>query len=211
MRCGACETPELWCGAAGLYARVRACAGAAESLYAYGCISMHRYWSSLLRYCPRDCFCWLPIFVVIQLPPTRAQFLLLCWCGLSRAGFLSFPPPFPCRVSISQSTGILGIPLPALLSNTYIPSRAKTASTPFVAKCLRVYARVLVPPNLYIHTYIQYIYITYYLGFNRMCWCRRIFTYIHTYSIYIARTTSGLTACAGAAESLHIYIHTVHI
>jgi len=42
------------------------------------------------------CFCWLPIFVVIQLPPTRAQLLLLCWCGLSRAGFLSFPASFPC-------------------------------------------------------------------------------------------------------------------
>jgi len=31
--CGVCDTPELWCGAAGLCARVRACAGAAESLY----------------------------------------------------------------------------------------------------------------------------------------------------------------------------------
>jgi len=31
-----CDTPELWCGAAGLYARVRACAGsAAESLHTY--------------------------------------------------------------------------------------------------------------------------------------------------------------------------------
>ena len=28
---------------------------------------MQRYWSSLLRYCPQDCFCWLPIFVDIQL------------------------------------------------------------------------------------------------------------------------------------------------
>ena len=27
--------PELWCGAAGLCARVRACAGAAESLHTY--------------------------------------------------------------------------------------------------------------------------------------------------------------------------------
>jgi len=30
-----CDTPELWCGAAGLCARVRACAGAAESLHTY--------------------------------------------------------------------------------------------------------------------------------------------------------------------------------
>ena len=33
--CGVCDTPELWCGAAGLCARVRACAGAAESLHTY--------------------------------------------------------------------------------------------------------------------------------------------------------------------------------
>jgi len=36
--CGVCDTPELWCGAAGLCARVRACAGAAESLHT----CMHR-------------------------------------------------------------------------------------------------------------------------------------------------------------------------
>ena len=35
VRCGVCDTPELWCGAAGLCARVRACAGAAESLHTY--------------------------------------------------------------------------------------------------------------------------------------------------------------------------------
>jgi len=33
--CGVCDTPELWCGAAGLCARVHACAGAAESLHTY--------------------------------------------------------------------------------------------------------------------------------------------------------------------------------
>jgi len=33
--CGVRDTPELWCGAAGLCARVRACAGAAESLQTY--------------------------------------------------------------------------------------------------------------------------------------------------------------------------------
>ena len=33
--CGVCDTPELWCGAAGLCARIRACAGAAESLHTY--------------------------------------------------------------------------------------------------------------------------------------------------------------------------------
>jgi len=35
VRCGVCDTPELWCGAAGLCARVRASAGAAESLHTY--------------------------------------------------------------------------------------------------------------------------------------------------------------------------------
>jgi len=35
MGCGACDTPELWRGAAGLCAPVRACAGAAESLHTY--------------------------------------------------------------------------------------------------------------------------------------------------------------------------------
>jgi len=33
--CGVCDTPELWRGAVGLCARVRACAGAAESLHTY--------------------------------------------------------------------------------------------------------------------------------------------------------------------------------
>ena len=33
--CGVCDTPELWRGAAGLCARVRACAGAAKSLHTY--------------------------------------------------------------------------------------------------------------------------------------------------------------------------------
>jgi len=33
--CGVCDTPELWRGAAGLCARVCACAGAAESLQTY--------------------------------------------------------------------------------------------------------------------------------------------------------------------------------
>jgi len=33
--CGVCDTPELWRGAAGLCARVHACAGTAESLHTY--------------------------------------------------------------------------------------------------------------------------------------------------------------------------------
>jgi len=42
--CGVCDTPELWCGAAGLCARVRACAGAAESLHTYiYCIYIRDY------------------------------------------------------------------------------------------------------------------------------------------------------------------------
>jgi len=33
--CGVCDTPELWRGAAGLCARVRVCAGAAECICTY--------------------------------------------------------------------------------------------------------------------------------------------------------------------------------
>ena len=33
--CGVCDTPELWRGAAGLRARLRACAGATASLHCY--------------------------------------------------------------------------------------------------------------------------------------------------------------------------------
>jgi len=42
--CGVCDTPEIWCGAAGLCARVRACAGAAESSHTY----IHTYKQRLL-------------------------------------------------------------------------------------------------------------------------------------------------------------------
>ena len=40
---GVCDTPELWRGAAGLCARVRACAGAAESLHTYivACVGVY--------------------------------------------------------------------------------------------------------------------------------------------------------------------------
>ena len=41
--CGACETPELWRDAAGLCARVRACAGAAESLPTYTHIYLSQF------------------------------------------------------------------------------------------------------------------------------------------------------------------------
>jgi len=40
------------------------------------------------------CFCWLPNFVVIQLPPTRAQFLLLCLCACPARGFCHSPRRF---------------------------------------------------------------------------------------------------------------------
>jgi len=41
--CGVCDTPELWRGAAGLCARVRACAGAGESLHTYIHTSLGTY------------------------------------------------------------------------------------------------------------------------------------------------------------------------
>ena len=89
-------------------------------VYIYGCISMLRYQSSRRYYTLRTCFVGRRLFVVNQLPPTRSQFRLLCWCGLSMRGVSAIPRAVSLRVSISQSTGILGIPLPALLSNICI-------------------------------------------------------------------------------------------
>ena len=56
-----------------IYRGGTACAkrGARPDLGDYWCISMQRHWSSLLRYCPRDCLYWLPIFVDIQLIRTH--------------------------------------------------------------------------------------------------------------------------------------------
>jgi len=69
---------------------------------------------------PQDsCFVGRRLFVVNQLPPTRSQFHLLCGCGLSMRGVSVIPRAVSLRVSISQSAGILGIPLPALLSNIW--------------------------------------------------------------------------------------------
>jgi len=56
---------------------------------------------------------FLPQDSVFGWPPTTSS-------SMSRAGFLSFPVPFSLRVSIRRSTGILGIPLPVLLSNIYV-------------------------------------------------------------------------------------------
>ena len=57
---------------------------------------MQRYWSSLRYFFLSTLFLLAADYVAIQLPPIRSQFLLLCWCGLSCAGFLSFPTPCPC-------------------------------------------------------------------------------------------------------------------
>ena len=80
------------------------------------------------------CFYWLPIFVVIQLPPTRVPVssVLLAW-PVPR-GVSVIPRAVSLRVSISQSSGILGIPLPALLSNMGKPEQSEfTHSGYFVA------------------------------------------------------------------------------
>ena len=75
-----------------------------------GCISMLRYWSSL-RYSSLRTLCLLAADLRRQPTPAHpSQFLLFCWCACPRAGVLSFPALFPCRISLSQSTGILGIP-----------------------------------------------------------------------------------------------------
>jgi len=80
---------------------------------------------------PQDsCFVGRRLFVVNQLPPTRSQYRLLCWCGLSMRGVSVIPRAVSLRVSIRQSTGILGIPLPALLSNTRVlPEIAQISPT----------------------------------------------------------------------------------
>ena len=78
---------------------------------------------------PQDsCFVGRRLFVVNQLPPTRSQFRLLCWCGLSMRGVSVIPRAVSLRVSISQSTGILGIPPPALLSDIFDRSRTSKPS-----------------------------------------------------------------------------------
>jgi len=43
LGCSVCDTPELWRGAAGLCARVRACAGAANRACAGAAESLHTY------------------------------------------------------------------------------------------------------------------------------------------------------------------------
>jgi len=68
------------------------------------------------------CFCWLPIFVVIQPPPTRVPVSSAVLVWPVPRGVSVIPRAVSLRVSISQSTGILGIPLPALLSNIHIPT-----------------------------------------------------------------------------------------
>jgi len=50
--CGVCDTPELWRGAAGLCARVRACVGAAESLHTHTNIHQKKAVSSKQDCCP---------------------------------------------------------------------------------------------------------------------------------------------------------------
>jgi len=68
----------------------------------YSCISMQRYWSSLRYSFLRTVF----VGRRLRRHPTPARpfpsFLCSCWCGLSRAGFLSFPAPFSLRVSTSR-------------------------------------------------------------------------------------------------------------
>jgi len=92
---------------------------------------MQRYWSSL-RYCPRD-----SVFVGCRSSSTLVR--------LSRAGFLSFPAPLPCRVSISQSTGILGIALPALLSHTKDRNQTKRGRADVVVAAVAQIGRVVAP------------------------------------------------------------------
>ena len=73
---------------------------------------MQRYWSSLRYSFLRTLFLLAAEFFGIQHPPTRTQFLVLCWCGLSRAGFLSFPAPFHCVFLLVNLQASWGYPSP---------------------------------------------------------------------------------------------------
>ena len=128
---------------------------------------------------PQDsCFVGRRLFVVNQPPPTRSQFRLLCWCGLSMRGVSVIPRAVSLRVSISQSTGILGIPLPAPLSYIiYIyrveqrvvrraavqdvrraaSRKARARQYTFIYLCLSIYLSIYRSTHLYIYT--GYIYI----------------------------------------------------
>jgi len=149
-------------------------------VYIYGCISMQRYWSSLRYSFLRTVF----VGRRLRRQPTPARpfpsFFCLSWCGLSRAGFLSFPAPFSLRVSIR------GIPLPVLLSNMCIyiyiyiystapparldcakwrlPVEAARAVSVCVYMCVCIHIYIYIYIHTYIYTYIYvYIYVCMYL------------------------------------------------
>ena len=118
-----------WTSASGNAETAYVVCGRTRPLWVNGCISMLRYWSSRRYSTLRTCFVGRRLFIVNQLPPTRSQFRLLCWCGLSMRGVSVIPSAVSLRVSISQSTGILGIPLPALLSNIRLSQARERVST----------------------------------------------------------------------------------
>jgi len=115
---------------------------------------------------PGLCFCW---------PPTTLS------SNVSRAGFLSFPEPFSLRVSISRSTGISGIPLPVLLSNTciYVHVYIYTYTWTLEARRLRT-AFNMYDTLKHICTYIRYLDPDLYIHV-----CTHIHIYIDDMSIYV--------------------------
>ena len=126
------------------------------------------------------CFCWLPIFVVIQLPPTRVPVSSVVLVWPVPRGVSVIPRAVSLRVSISRSTGILGIPLPALLSNIeranlrasaarhHQQERADSCAMPQPALpttrsiCRLTYMNMSICVRAYIYIYV-YIYIYTYL------------------------------------------------
>jgi len=97
----------------------------AEVTSYYGCISMLRYWSSLRYSSLRTLFLLAADLRRQPTPAHPSQFLLFCWCACPCAGFLSFPALFPCRVSLSQSTGLRKVSTYRLTRNALKPKRTQ--------------------------------------------------------------------------------------
>ena len=145
-----------------------------DYMHDYGGISMQRYWSSLLRYCPRDS--------------------VSVGCRSSSSS------------NWSQSTGILGIPLPALLSNISLyldaafyrccPAQRSTGEERIPHALLLIYINKRRWPNalLYMHDYI----VLFSRGFPAAC-CRAEMPRWRAESLLL--TSKGLTRFRVALRS----------
>ena len=140
--CGVGDTPELWRGAAGLCARVRACAGAAESLHPYISICILR---------PRTCT--LPSRAVFGLGLTRSIYVHL---HLPRVkGFTLLrnirPPPTTLVYAIHHTQLVLAISCKGQTCTR--PSRAvfgliRTSGLTYITTVLPTYLFLFCAPRV---------------------------------------------------------------